>query len=154
MKINNISDNFGSKRKSKRLGRGIGSGLGKTSGKGHKGQKARSGVSIRWFEGGQNPIFRRLPKRGFNKTKSGYSLRLTLGTLDKFLEKGKIPNLEITKKTLQDTHFSRKSLKKIILLGNGKITKAVNIEVDHASKSAIKAVESAGGKVTVLGKKG
>ena len=66
----------------------------------------------------------------------------------------KIPNLEITKKTLQDTHFSRKSLKKIILLGNGKITKAVNIEVDHASKSAIKAVESAGGKVTVLGKKG
>ena len=104
MKINNISDNFGSKRKSKRVGRGIGSGLGKTAGKGHKGQKARSGVSIRWFEGGQNPIFRRLPKRGFNKTKSGYSLRLTLGTLDKFLEKGKIPNREFRKFPKNSSH--------------------------------------------------
>jgi large subunit ribosomal protein L15 len=153
MKLNELRDNEGARYKSKRLGRGIGSGKGKTSGKGVKGQKAREGVALNGFEGGQLPIYRRLPKRGFvNIFRKEYA-PLNLGALDKAIEAGRLPADEpIDEAKLREAGIVRTGAKLagIRLLGHGEIKRAVTITVSGASASAIAAVQAAGGTVTVL----
>jgi large subunit ribosomal protein L15 len=148
MKLNELRDNPGSRLKSKRLGRGIGSGKGKTSGKGVKGQKAREGVALNGFEGGQLPIYRRLPKRGFNNIFRKAYAPVNLGALERALESGKLTS-PITEDTLKAAGLVRGG--KIVgvrLLANGEITRAIEITVSGASAAAIAAVEAAGGTVT------
>ncbi|MEI6159092.1 MAG: 50S ribosomal protein L15 [Roseococcus sp.] len=152
MKLNELRDNEGARPKFKRIGRGIGSGKGKTSGRGVKGQKARTGVSLNGFEGGQLPIYRRLPKRGFKNIFRIQYAALNIGTLDKAIEEGKISaDAEITEIALRDAGIVRQSKKfaGVRLLGRGEIKRAVKITVSGASASAIAAVEAAGGTVTV-----
>jgi large subunit ribosomal protein L15 len=152
MKLNELRDNPGARHKSKRLGRGIGSGKGKTSGKGVKGQKAREGVALNGFEGGQLPIYRRLPKRGFvNIFRKEYA-PINLGTLTKALAEGRLPAGEpITEDTLRTAGLIRTGGKivGVRLLANGAIDRAVSISVSGASAAAIAAVEAAGGTVTL-----
>jgi len=148
MKLNDLRDNPGSRLKSKRLGRGIGSGKGKTSGKGVKGQKAREGVALNGFEGGQLPIYRRLPKRGFNNIFRKEYAPVNLSALDKALEAGKLTS-PVTEDGLKAAGLVRGG--KIVgvrLLANGEITRKVDITVSGASAAAIAAVEAAGGTVT------
>jgi len=152
MKLNELRDNDGARPKFKRVGRGIGSGKGKTSGRGVKGQKARSGVSLNGFEGGQLPIYRRLPKRGFKNIFRIQYTALNIGTLDQAIQDGKIPaDAEITELALREAGIVRQSKKfaGVRLLGRGEIKRAVRITVAGASATAIAAVEAAGGTVTV-----
>ena len=150
MKLNGIADNAGSRKKRIRVGRGIGSGKGKQSGRGGKGQTARSGVRIKGFEGGQMPMHRRLPKRGFNNI---FRLDLTEVSLDRLqaaidakkLDAGSTINAE----SLVKSGVLRRSKDGVRLLGRGKITAKVTIEVHGASKAAIEAVEKAGGSVKI-----
>jgi large subunit ribosomal protein L15 len=150
MKLNELRDNAGARPKSKRLGRGIGSGKGKTSGKGVKGQKAREGVSLNGFEGGQLPIYRRLPKRGFNNVNRKDYAPLNVGTLAALIESGKIDaGQKITEATLRAAGvYAGSKLAGVRLLGRGEISQKVEIEVSGASASAIAAIEQAGGSVT------
>lgn len=151
--LNQLSDNPGANRKSKRLGRGIGSGKGKTSARGGKGQTARSGSSIRGFEGGQTPIHRRLPKRGFNNpTATTYEV-VNLQDLEVAIANKKIDGSKVNAETLKAAGIIKNNLCGIKLLAKGKLTAKVNIFVDAASEVAIKAVEKAGGKVEVKAKK-
>lgn len=153
MKLNEIRDNAGARHAFKRLGRGIGSGLGKTSGRGGKGQTARSGVALNGFEGGQTPLHRRLPKRGFNNVFRRDFQELNLADLQKAIDDGRLGAGEtITGKSLASAGVIRRERDGLRLLGSGKDTfKAkVTIEVAGASKSAVEAVEKAGGKVVVL----
>ena len=153
MKLNELSDNPGARTSRKRLGRGIGSGLGKTSGKGHKGAKARrSNPKPRYFEGGQMPIYRRVPKRGFqNPTRVEYA-EVNIGRLQKAIEEGRLDAAKtVDTEALIGSGLVRRALAGIRLLGHGAITSAVTIEVAGATKGAIAAVEQAGGKVVVLG---
>ena len=152
MRLNDLRDNPGARYKAKRLGRGIGSGKGKTAGKGHKGQKARSGGAVRVFEGGQMPIYRRLPKIGFkNPTRQSYSI-INLGTLQTALDAGRLDaSGPIDAAKLVEAGVLRRSLAGVRLLAKGELTKAVTIEVVGASKAAVAAVEKAGGTVTILG---
>jgi len=148
MKLNELRDNEGARLKFKRLGRGIGSGKGKTSGKGVKGQKAREGVALNGFEGGQLPIYRRLPKRGFNNIFRKEYAPVNLGALEKALASGRLTS-PITEDGLKAAGLVRGG--KIVgvrLLANGEITRAVEITVSGASAAAIAAVEAAGGTVT------
>jgi large subunit ribosomal protein L15 len=150
MKLNDLRDNDGAHLKSKRLGRGIGSGKGKTSGKGHKGQSAREGVALNGFEGGQLPIYRRLPKRGFvNIFRKSYA-PVNLGTLDAAITAGKIDGSQpITEDTLRAAGLARTGkVDGIRLLALGEISRAITITVSGASASAIEAVQKAGGTVT------
>ena len=150
MKLNELRDNEGSRLKSKRLGRGIGSGKGKTSGKGHKGQSAREGVALNGFEGGQLPIYRRLPKRGFvNIFRKSYA-PVNLGTLDAAIESGRIDGSQpITEDALRAAGLARTGkVDGIRLLARGEITRAITITVSGASAAAIEAVQKAGGNVT------
>jgi large subunit ribosomal protein L15 len=149
MKLNEIRDNPGARLKFKRLGRGIGSGKGKTSGKGVKGQKAREGVALNGFEGGQLPIYRRLPKRGFkNLFRKSYA-PLNLGTLDRAIENGKIDASQmITEELLIKAGLGNDHTHGVRLLGVGEIKRAINITVSGASATAKAAVEQAGGTVT------
>ena len=150
MKLNEIRDNKGAHLKSKRLGRGIGSGKGKTSGKGVKGQKAREGVSLNGFEGGQLPIYRRLPKRGFvNPTRKEYA-PLNLGTIAAALDSGKLDgSAPITEASVQQAGLVRtRGTSGVRLLGRGELSRAITITVSGASASAIAAVKKAGGTVT------
>ena len=151
MKLNELTDNFGSAKKPRRVGRGIGSGSGKTSGRGHKGAKSRSGVSIKGFEGGQMPIYRRLPKRGFTNIFRVSNEVINIGKIQSFIDNGKIKpsdKLDIEKfKSLSIIKSAKSSLR---LLAKGNLSVAINIEVNSASKAAVNAVEKAGGKVTVL----
>ena len=150
MKLNELRDNAGSRLKSKRLGRGIGSGKGKTSGKGHKGQSAREGVALNGFEGGQLPIYRRLPKRGFvNHFRKVYA-PVNLGTLDAAIEAGRIDGSQpITEDARRAAGLARAGkVEGIRLLARGDITRAVTITVSGASAAAIEAVQKAGGSVT------
>ena len=151
MKLNEIKDNLGSNKSRKRIGRGIGSGTGKTSGKGHKGQKSRSGVSIKGFEGGQMPIHRRLPKRGFtNINRVNYS-ELNLDKIQKLIDGKKIdPKKIISYKTLLDLGLVKTKKAKIKLLGKGDINVKIDIEVSTFSQSAKDSVEKIGGSVTIL----
>jgi len=149
MKLNELRDNPGARLKSKRLGRGIGSGKGKTSGKGVKGQLARTGVSINGFEGGQMPIYRRLPKRGFRNLFRKEYAAVNLGTLEAAIAAGRIDaEAEITEATLSEAGLVRGRRDGVRLLGKGEITRAVRITVSGASASARSAVEKAGGTVT------
>ena len=137
IKLNNIFSGLPKKKKSKVLGRGIGCGKGKTSGRGHKGQKARSGVSINGFEGGQQSIFTRLPKRGFNSLlKDRYSI-INLSTIQRLIDNKKIEDVSaITKKILFNLGIISSTQEKIKILGNGKLNTVVAIEYDFISKSA------------------
>ena len=151
MKLNEIRDNEGSHLKSKRLGRGIGSGKGKTSGKGVKGQKAREGVSLNGFEGGQLPIYRRLPKRGFTNIFRTEYAPINVGTIDKALDEGKLnANETITEAALEAAGLVRiRRLAGVRLLAKGEIKRAVRVTVSGASAAAIAAIEQAGGTVTM-----
>jgi large subunit ribosomal protein L15 len=156
MKLNEIRDNDGARPKFKRIGRGIGSGKGKTSGRGVKGQKARTGVSLNGFEGGQLPIYRRLPKRGFvNLFRVEYA-PLNIGALDAAIEAGKLPaDQPIDEAALKAAGIVKRSGKfaGVRLLAKGAITRKVTITVSGASPAAVAAVEAAGGSVTVTVKK-
>ena len=154
MKLNEIKDNLGSTKSRKRIGRGIGSGTGKTSGKGHKGQKSRSGVSIKGFEGGQMPIHRRLPKRGFTNINRVNYTELNLEKIQKLIDGKKIdPKKTISYKTLLDLGLVKSRKTKIKLLGKGVIKVKINIEVSAFSKSAKDSVEKIGGTVIILDEK-
>lgn len=152
MKLNEIRDNEGARPKFKRIGRGIGSGKGKTGGRGVKGQKARTGVSINGFEGGQLPIYRRVPKRGFvNPFRKDYAV-LNLGALDAAIESGRLPaGQPVDEAALKAAGLVRSSSKfvGVRLLAKGEIKRAVTITVSGASAAAVAAVQAAGGSVTV-----
>lgn len=156
MNLNELRDNEGARYRKKRLGRGIGSGKGKTSGKGNKGQKAREGVALNGFEGGQLPIYRRMPKRGFvNIFRKEYAT-VNLGDVTKALEKNKLDqSVIVTIETLRKAGLvgSRK-VAGVRLLAKGELTASLNFEVAGASASAVAAVEKAGGTVKVLASEG
>ena len=147
MKLNTIVDKA-SIKKSKRVGRGIGSGTGKTSGAGHKGQKSRSGVSIKGFEGGQMPLHRRLPKRGFkNRFRTEYSV-INIGDIDKAISDKKIDSKKvITNEDFLKAGLIRNTNVLVKILGNGKTNHILNLKVDKASQSAIKLISDKKGKI-------
>lgn len=150
MKLNQISDNAGARKGSVRVGRGIGSGKGKTAGSGMKGQKSRSGVAIHGFEGGQMPIYRRLPKRGFTSINKKDFQLLNIGRLQKAIDAGKLDAKKpITVEMLVETGVIGKIADGVRLLAKGELTAKVDITVTGASKAAVEAVEKAGGKVTL-----
>ena len=150
MKLNSI--NIKIKEKKKRLGRGIGSTKGKTCGRGHKGQKARSGVAIKSFEGGQMPLYRRLPKRGFNPLRNKQTIAMiNLYKMQKILEKKVIsPDNKVNLSILQKSKQINKKYRKLKLLGSGDIKEKLNIEVNFISNSAKSKIEKLGGKVTLI----
>ena len=150
MKLNELRDNAGSRLKSKRLGRGIGSGKGKTSGKGVKGQKAREGVSLNGFEGGQLPIYRRLPKRGFVNIFRKVYAPVNLGALEAAIGAGRLePGQPITEESLRAAGLVRGGkVSGVRLLANGEVTRPLTITVSGASAAAIEAVQKVGGSVT------
>ena len=147
MKLNTIVDKA-SIKKPKRVGRGIGSGTGKTSGAGHKGQKSRSGVAIKGFEGGQMPLHRRLPKRGFkNRFRTEYSV-INIGDIDKAITDKKIDaKKEITNEDFFKAGLIRNKNVLVKILGNGKTNHSLNLKVDKASQSAIKLISDKKGKI-------
>lgn len=150
MKLNDLRDNPGARKKRMIVGRGIGSGKGKTSGRGVKGQKARTGVSIRGFEGGQMPLHRRIPKRGFNNIFAKEYAELNLGRLQQAIESGKVDAKQpITFESLLAAGVVAKARDGIRILGKGELKTKVELTVAGASKSAIAAIEKAGGKITV-----
>ncbi|MCR9257371.1 MAG: 50S ribosomal protein L15 [Alphaproteobacteria bacterium] len=150
MKLNEIRDNEGARKSRKRVGRGIGSGMGKTSTSGHKGQKARSGVAIKGFEGGQMPLYRRLPKRGFNNIFRKHFEIVNVGRLQQAIDENKIDAKKpIDAAALQAAGLVRGNKDGVRLLGKGEIKAKVEITVDGASNGALEAVKAAGGTVTV-----
>ncbi|MDD3288364.1 MAG: 50S ribosomal protein L15 [Alphaproteobacteria bacterium] len=150
MKLNDIRDNPGAHKKKMTVGRGIGSGKGKTSGRGVKGQKARSGVSLGGYEGGQMPIHRRLPKRGFRSLFAKDYAELNLGRLQAAIDDGRLDAKKpITEVILRETGVVSKSRDGVRLLAKGELKAKVDLLIAGASVSAIAAVEKAGGKVTV-----
>lgn len=151
MKLNELSDNSGARKDRTRVGRGIGSGKGKTAGRGVKGQKSRSGVAIKGFEGGQMPIHMRLPKRGFNKPNALKFAEVNLGRLQQAVEAGKFDaKTTVTEDLLVETGVVRRKLDGVRILGKGELKTGLTLEVSGASKAAIEAVEKAGGKITVV----
>jgi large subunit ribosomal protein L15 len=151
MKLSDIADNAGSRKKRMRVGRGIGSGKGKTAGRGGKGQTARSGVRIKGFEGGQMPLHRRLPKRGFNNIFRLDFAEINLDRLqDAVTAKLVDASAVVTAESLVKTGVIRRVKDGLRLLGRGEITAKLNIEVHGASKTAIAAIEKAGGTVKIL----
>ncbi len=155
MKLNELSDNKGARKNRTRVGRGIGSGKGKTGGRGVKGQKSRSGVSgIRAYEGGQMPLYMRLPKRGFNVPNASKYVEVNVGRLQAAVDAGKLDaKKKIDAAALVDAGVVRRSRDGIRLLGVGALKAKLDIEVAHASSGARAAVEKAGGAVTVQNKK-
>ena len=150
MNLNELSDNAGARRKRKRAGRGNSSGLGTTAGRGNKGQKSRSGVSLLGFEGGQMPLYRRLPKRGFNKPNRNRYQELTLARLQAAIDAGKIDaKSEITEDILVAAGIVRRKRDGVRLIGTGELTAKVQINIAGATKSSVAAVEKAGGSITV-----
>lgn len=148
MKLHELRDNDGATKRKKRIGRGPGSGMGKTGGRGIKGQKSRSGVAINGYEGGQMPLYQRLPKRGFNKPNRKKFAVVNLGLIQKFVDAGKL-NAEITEDTLVESGLVRRKLDGVRVLAKGDVTGKLSITVTGASKAAIDAVEKAGGSLTV-----
>ena len=139
-----------SKRKKIRVGRGIGSGKGKTSGRGVIGQKSRSGVAIKSFEGGQMPLYRRLPKRGFNPINKDNVAVINLGDLQRLIDTNKISAEEkINIETFKKSKLFRKSINKFKVLSNGNFNSKIDIEADYSSKTAKEKIEKAGGQITV-----
>tara|TARA_R110001606_G_scaffold47633_1_gene121364 strand:+ start:1220 stop:1699 length:480 start_codon:yes stop_codon:yes gene_type:complete len=153
MKLNDLSPAEGATKNRMRVGRGVGSGKGKTAGRGVKGQKARSGVAVNGFEGGQMPIYMRLPKRGFTSRNSKSHAWVNLGRLGKAIEDGKLDAKNVTEETLVAAGLVNKLGDGVRLLAKGDAPKKVNITVTGASKAAIEAIEKAGGTVTVTGPK-
>jgi large subunit ribosomal protein L15 len=151
MKLSEIADKPGSHKKRMRVGRGIGSGKGKTAGRGGKGQTARTGVRIKGFEGGQMPLHRRLPKRGFNNIFRLEFVEINLDRLQQAIDAKQLdPSGTITAETLVKSRVLRRAKDGVRLLGRGEIKARINIEVHGASKSAVAAVEKAGGTVKIL----
>ena len=151
MKLNDLSPREGSTKARMRVGRGVGSGKGKTGGRGVKGQKSRSGVAINGFEGGQMPIYMRLPKRGFSARNSKTHAWINLDRLSKAIEAGKLDASNVTEETLVASGVIRRVKDGVRLLAKGDAPAKLNITVTGASKAAIDAVEKAGGTVTVTG---
>lgn len=150
MKLNELRDNDGAAKKQKRVARGPGSGKGKTAGRGIKGQKSRSGVALGGYEGGQMPLYRRLPKRGFNKPNRLEFAVVNLGLIEKFIEAGKLDaKAEITEDAIIAAGITRRKRDGIRVLAKGEIKSALNITVTGASAAAVEAVAKAGGKLTV-----
>ena len=149
MKLHELRDNDGAARKKKRVARGPGSGKGKTAGRGIKGQKSRSGVAINGYEGGQMPLYQRLPKRGFNKPNRKNFAVVNLGLIQKFVEAGKLDAANITEDTLVSSGLVRRRLDGIRILAKGEIGSALTITATGASKAAVDAVAKAGGSLTV-----
>ena len=151
MRLNELKDNPGSRRSKTRVGRGIGSGKGKTAGRGHKGQKSRSGVAIKGFEGGQMPIHMRLPKRGFNNfTKKKYT-EITTGKLQSYIDNGLLKiNKEITETDFISSCAIKKSSNGFKLLNKGDLKSKINISISKATKSSIELIQSLGGTINIL----
>ncbi|MGR3292009.1 MAG: 50S ribosomal protein L15 [Paracoccaceae bacterium] len=150
MKLNELHDNPGATKPRKRVGRGPGSGTGKTAGRGMKGQKARSGVAIKGFEGGQMPLYQRLPKRGFNSRNRKKFAVINLGLLQKFIDAKKLDaKKDITEDVLLETGIIRRKLDGVRVLAKGEITSKITLSVTGASRSAVEAVEKAGGSLTI-----
>jgi len=148
IKLNQIKDNTGARTRKKLLGRGIGSGLGKTSGRGGKGQTARSGVALNGFEGGQNPIYRRLPKRGFVNIHAQTMFELTFDKINALIKSKKIdPSQPIDREVLISSGVMKKWYEGISLIATGKLEQKVSLEITRASASAKKAVEKVGGSI-------
>ena len=148
MRLNELRDNPNARKSRTRVGRGIGSGKGKTAGRGHKGQKSRSGVAIKGFEGGQMPIHMRLPKRGFNNISRKDFAELTLGNLQAAIKKGLIDSSKkITEAELCSSGIVKKSKDGVKILNKGEIKDKINIEADLASKSALDKLEKIGGSI-------
>ena len=151
MKLNDIRDNAGARHRKMRVGRGIGSGKGKTAGRGQKGQKSRSGVAVKGFEGGQMPLHMRLPKRGFNNIFAKDFAEVNLGMVQKFIDAKKLDAKGvIDHEALKAAGLARGGKDGVRLLGKGELTAKVSFKVAGASKGAIEAVEKAGGKVEVI----
>jgi len=149
MQLNTFNNKI--KKNKKRLGRGIGSSKGKTSGRGHKGQKSRSGVAIKSFEGGQMPLYRRLPKRGFKKIKNKNIAKINLVRLQEIFEKKIIlPSTKLNLISLQKSKQLNKKYNKLKLLGSGDIKEKLDVEVNFISRSAKEKIEKLGGKVTLI----
>lgn len=152
MKLNDLRDNPGATKERMRVGRGIGSGKGKTGGRGVKGQKARSGVAIKGFEGGQMPLHRRLPKRGFTNIFAKDFVIVSVGRVQAAVEAGKLDAAQVvTAEALKAAGVIRRVKDGVRLLADGELKSALTFEVAGASKSAIEAVEKAGGKIAILG---
>src|SRR6056297_633720 len=150
MKLNDLRDNPGATKPRKRIGRGAGSGTGKTGGRGLKGQKSRSGVAVKGFEGGQMPIYQRLPKRGFTKPNRKKFAVVNLGLIQKFVDAKKIDAKNpVTEDVLIEAGLVRRKLDGVRILAKGELSTKLSIEVTGASKSAVEAVEKAGGSLTV-----
>ena len=150
MKLNQLSDNPGATKGKKRVGRGPGSGMGKMGGRGIKGQKSRSGVAIKGYEGGQMPIYQRLPKRGFSKPNRKEYAVINLGLIQKFIDAGKIDvKADITEDALVASGALRRVRDGVRVLAKGEFSAKANINVTGASKGAVEAVEKAGGSLTV-----
>ncbi len=150
MKLNELHDNPGATKARKRVGRGPGSGIGKTGGRGIKGQKSRSGVALNAYEGGQMPLYRRLPKRGFTKPNRLSFAVINLGNLQAFIDAGKLDaGAEITEDALVASGLVRRKLDGVRLLGKGELTAKVALSLTGASKSAVAAVEKAGGSIAL-----
>ena len=154
MKLNELRDNPGARKRAMRVGRGAGSGKGKTGGRGEKGQKSRSGVALNGFEGGQMPLYRRLPKRGFNNAnfKKRHAL-VNLGRLQKAIDAGRLdPGATVDLPALQKAGLVDKPYDGVKLLAKGELTVALKLEVAYASTAALSAVEKAGGQVVTTGR--
>tara|TARA_Y100001970_G_scaffold277976_1_gene382980 strand:+ start:617 stop:1246 length:630 start_codon:yes stop_codon:yes gene_type:complete len=151
MRLNELKDNPGSRRSRIRVGRGIGSGKGKTAGRGHKGQKSRSGVAIKGFEGGQMPIHMRLPKRGFNNfTKKKYT-EITTGKLQSYIDNGLLKiDKEITESDFISSCAIKKSPNGFKLLNKGDLKSKINLSISKATKSSIELIQSLGGTINIL----
>lgn len=151
MRLNEISDNEGAKKRRMRVGRGVGSGKGKTAGRGVKGQKARSGVAVKGFEGGQMPLYRRLPKRGFHNPFSRDLNEVNLGRIQEAVDAGKLQaDAPVTLASLVAAGVCAKPRDGVKILGKGELKAKLAFEVTGASKSAVAAIEKAGGSVTIV----
>ncbi len=154
MKLNEIADNPGARKSRMRIGRGIGSGKGKTGGRGGKGQTARAGVAIKGFEGGQMPLHRRLPKRGFNNIFALDLNEVNIGRVQAAVDKGTLaPDAIVNVEALVNAGVLRRARDGVRLLGDGELKAALQFEVHGASKSAVAAVEKSGGSVKILAPK-
>ena len=149
MRLNELHDNPGATKTKKRIARGPGSGKGKTAGRGMKGQKSRSGVAIKGYEGGQMPLYQRLPKRGFNKPNRKEFSVVNLGLIQKFIDDGKLTG-DITEDSLIESGLVRRKLDGVRVLAKGDFTAKANISVTGASGAAKAAVEAAGGSLILL----
>ncbi len=151
MKLNELRDNEGARHRKMRVGRGIGSGKGKTAGRGQKGQKSRSGVAIKGFEGGQMPLHMRIPKRGFNNIFAKDYDAVNLGMIQKFIDAKKLDaSATIDQAALRAAGLSRGGKDGVRILAKGELTSKISVSVVGASKGAIEAIEKAGGKVEII----